>query len=115
MTPERPIWKGGEDHVFTTRIDGNVGRIKVEGSFTFKDFNAFKASTAGMLEGHGTSEIDLDLSAATYMDSNALSMLIGLREKAQARNITIKLMRPSGSVRTILEMVQFEKLFPILD
>jgi anti-anti-sigma factor len=101
--------------VITTQIEGAVGLIKVDGRLTFQEYDAFKASTKGILEGHWITEIDIDLSGATYMDSNALSMLIALRERAQAKNITIKLVKPSPSIRTILEMVQFEKLFLVVD
>jgi len=101
--------------VITTQIQGAVGLIKVEGHLTFQEYEAFKAATKGILEGHWITEIDIDLSGSTYMDSNALSMLIALKEKAQAKSISIKLLRPSTGVRTILEMVQFEKLFAIID
>lgn len=101
--------------MITTQIQGAVGLVKVEGHLTFQEYEAFKAATKGILEGHWITEIDVDLSGATYLDSNALSMLIALRDKAQHKNISIKLVRPSPSVRTILEMVQFEQLFPIID
>jgi HptB-dependent secretion and biofilm anti anti-sigma factor len=100
--------------VITTQIQGAVGLVKVDGRFTFQEYDAFKAVTKGILEGHWITEIGVDLSGATYMDSNALSMLIALKEKAQAKSITIKLVKPSPSIQTILEMVQFEKLFQIV-
>ena len=99
----------------TTEIHGAAGLMKVEGTFTFQDYAAFKAATNQILEGHWITEIDLDLSKASYMDSNALSMLIALREMGQTKKISIKLVKPSPSIRTILEMVQFEQLFPIID
>lgn len=99
----------------TTQIQGAVGLVKVEGRFTFQDYEAFKGATKGILEGHRITEIDVDLSGASYMDSNALSMLIALRDKCQARNVTIKLVKPSPSILTILEMVQFDQLFQIVD
>ena len=101
--------------MITTQIQGTVGLVKVDGRFTFQEYDAFKAVTTGILEGHWITEIDVDLSGATYMDSNALGMLIALREKAQAKNITIKLVKPSPGIQTILEMVQFEKLFQIVE
>lgn len=101
--------------VITTQIQGVVGLIKLEGRFTFQEYEAFKAATRGLLEARGISEIDLDLSAASYMDSNALSMLIALKDKAQAQNILVKLLKPSPAIHAILEMVQFEKLFTIIE
>jgi anti-anti-sigma factor len=100
--------------LITTQIQGSTGLVKIDDRFTFQEYDAFKACTAGLLEGHGISEIDLDLSGATYMDSNALGMLVALKEKARPKSITVKLVRPSPSIWAILEMVQFEQLFPIL-
>jgi anti-anti-sigma factor len=99
----------------TTEVHGAVGVLKVDGTFTFQDYTTFKAATSQLLEGHWITEIDLDLSGATYMDSNALSMLIALRETGQAKKFTVKLVKPSPSILSILEMVQFEQLFPIVD
>ena len=101
--------------LITTRVYGTIGLAKVEGRLTFQDYDSFKTKTELLLEGQGVNEIDLDLSAATYMDSNALGMLISLREKAQAKSVSIKLVRPSPSIRAIFEMVQFEKLFQIVE
>ena len=115
MIWKRAIQEGEEDIVITTQIQGALGFIKVDGRLTFQEYEAFKAGTKEIFEGHWITEIDVDLSGTTYMDSNALSMLIALKNKAEAKNITIKLVRPSPSIQTILEMVQFEKLFQIVN
>lgn len=101
--------------MITTQINGALGLVKVDGRFTFQEYDAFKASTKGILDGHWITEIDVDLSGATYMDSNALSMLIGLKDKADSKQISIKLLRPSPAILAILEMVQFDKLFHIVE
>lgn len=101
--------------MITTQIQGAVGLVKVDDRFTFQDYDAFKAVTKGLLEGHWITELGVDLSGASYMDSNALSMLIALRDKCQAKSISIKLLRPSASIKTILDMVQFDQLFQIVE
>jgi len=100
--------------VITTQVQGAVGTIKVNGRFTFEDHIPFKICVNTILEGHWITEIGMDLSEATYMDSNALSMLLALRDKAQVKKISVKLVRPSASIRTILDMVQFDTLFTIV-
>ena len=104
-----------EETLITSQIQGAVGIIRLDGRFTFQDYDTFKSIIQEILDGHRITELGVDLSAATYMDSNALSMLISLREKANARNITIRLIKPSPSIQAILEMVQFEKLFLIVE
>jgi anti-anti-sigma factor len=115
ITRKRAMKEGEENILITTQIQGVSGLIQVQGRFTFQEYEAFRTSTEGILEGHWITGIDVDLSGATHMDSNALSMLIALREKAQAKQITLRLVKPSPNIRTILEMVQFEKLFQIVD
>jgi HptB-dependent secretion and biofilm anti anti-sigma factor len=115
ITVELPIHESEEDIVITTQIHGAVGLIKVDGRLTFQEYEAFKTCTKEILDGHWITEIDVDLSETTYLDSNALSMLIGLKNRSEAKHIGIKLVRPSHSIQAILEMVQFEKLFQIVD
>ena len=100
--------------MLTTHTHGTVGCIKVDGRFTFQEYEAFKTCSLEVLEGHGITEVHIDLSGATYLDSNALSMLIGLKNRTQRKNLGLKLLRPSEAVRAILEMVQFEKVFQIM-
>lgn len=101
--------------MITTQIQGAAGLIKVEGRLTFQEYDVFKAGTKEILEGHWITEIDLDLSGATHLDSNALSMLLALRERSLAKNITLKLLNPSANIRTLFEMVQFDQLFLIVE
>ncbi len=101
--------------IVTTQVHGTVGLVKLDGRFTFEDFANFKARTKLLLEGNKLSELDVNMSKVTYMDSNALSMLLVLKETTDVKGIKTKLVSPSPSVRTILEMVQFDQIFQIID
>ena len=59
------------------------------------------------------SELEIDLGEVDYLDSSALGMLLMLREKAQAANKKIVLSNCKGSVRQVLEIANFGKLFTI--
>jgi HptB-dependent secretion and biofilm anti anti-sigma factor len=97
-----------------TVIQGDTGILRLEGRFTFDSNQDFKSQTRRLLDAPGTKKIHLDLAGVSYLDSNALGMLLLLRESAQIRNVEVKLLSPSPSVMTILEMVQFGKLFTIV-
>ena len=103
-----------EETVITTQIHGDVGLIKVDGRLTFQEYGRFKNAANEVLDGRPITEIALDLSGATHMDSNALGMLIALKNRAESRFISIKLLKPSPGIQAILELVQFEKLFQIV-
>jgi len=99
---------------FTTEILGTTGTLKLEGRFTFDTNQEFKVQTRRLLDFPGLKQIQLDLEGIAYLDSNALGMLLLLREMAQKIGVEVILLRPSNSVMSILEMVQFGKLFTIM-
>jgi anti-anti-sigma factor len=99
---------------FNALIQGSTGLVLLDGRFTFECHQAFKAATDPLLDSPGLTQIHLDLSGVTYMDSSSLGMLLVLREKAETRGQTIALVRPAPCVITILKVVQFGKIFQIL-
>lgn len=101
--------------VFNAQRHGPIGVVKLEGRFTFESHQAFKAATGPLLEAEGVTEIHLDLSAVNYMDSSSLGMVLLLREKAEEKSISVVLAHPSPNVVAILQVVQFGKLFKILE
>jgi len=98
----------------TTVIQGNTGLLKLEGRFTFETNAEFKAQTRQVLEIPGMKTIKLDLAGVAYLDSNALGMLLLLRETAHNKGVEVHLLSPSNSVMSILDMVQFGRLFTIV-
>lgn len=97
----------------TTQIEGTKGIIKLEGRFSFEAGAAFKAHTQALLGQGGVSELNLDFSGVTHLESSALGLLLLLREKAEARGVRVVLLEPSPAVRAIFNVVQFGKLFEI--
>jgi len=55
--------------------------------------------------------LDIDLSHVDYLDSSALGMLLLLKERAAAKNIALALVGCTGTVKQILEIANFSKLF----
>ena len=99
---------------FSAHTNSNSGQVMLVGRLTFECHQAFRDATEPLLNAVGQSRLQLDLSGVTYMDSSALGMLLVLREKAETRNMTIALVKPSPCVIAILKVVQFGKLFQIL-
>jgi len=99
---------------FISQTEGRTGTIKLEGRFTFEAHQEFKGATTPFLNPN-ISSLQLDLSAVSYMDSSSLGMLLLLREKAEAKGIKVVLLKPSPSVMAIIKVVQFGKLFEIIE
>lgn len=60
------------------------------------------------------SEILVDLGKVAYLDSSALGMLLMLRDKARAHNRPVALANCTGSVKQVLDIANFGKLFAIV-
>jgi anti-anti-sigma factor len=98
---------------FNIQSDPQQGLLKLEGTFNFDAHGSFRSATAELLEVKGLKALTIDLSAVAYLDSSALGMLLLAQERAQAKGIEVVLSRPSPSVMSILQVVQFGKLFEI--
>jgi len=99
---------------FTSQIEDHTGTVKLEGRFTFETHPAFKSCTQTLLDTPQLRGIVLDMEGVSYMDASSLGMILLLRETTEARNLALALRRPAASVRRLLEIVQFEKIFEIL-
>ena len=99
---------------FTSQIEDQTGTVKLEGRFTFETHPAFKSCTQGLMDTRNLSRVVLDMEGVSYMDASSLGMILLLRESTEIRNLGLALKRPSPSVRRLLEIVQFEKIFEIL-
>lgn len=92
--------------------DGKTVHIIISGSFDYKLSQDFRDSYRNV---PGQDEVTyyVDLSAATYMDSSALGMLLLLREHAKCRGGSVFIDQPSKQVNNILKVANFEQLFTI--
>ena len=99
---------------FSSQIEGQTGTVKLEGRFTFETHPAFKSCTQNLLDADGVRRLVLDMEGVSYMDASSLGMILLLRETTETRSLGLALRRPSASVRRLLEVVQFEKIFEIL-
>ena len=98
---------------FTSRIDDHTATIGLDGRFTFEAHPGFKARTREALETPKLERLVLDMAKVTYLDASSLGMILLLREAAESKQVAVILHRPSPAVVTLLEVVQFERLFQI--
>jgi anti-anti-sigma factor len=99
---------------FSSQIEDHTGTVKLEGRFTFDTHPAFKSCTQHLLDADGVRRVVLDMEAVSHMDASSLGMILLLREATEERRQVLALRRPSASVRRLLEVVQFEKIFEIV-
>lgn len=92
--------------------DGKTVNINIAGRFDYKVSQEFRDSYRKM-PAHDEVTYHVDLSAATYVDSSALGMLLLLREHAKCHGGSVILDHPSKQIDNILKIANFEQLFTI--
>jgi len=97
----------------SSRINDNKALLSLNGRFDFSIHRDFRSNYETILNTVGVNELDVDLNGVDYIDSSALGMLLLLREKATAKNIKMTLLNPKDSVRQVLEVANFGRLFSI--
>jgi anti-anti-sigma factor len=87
--------------------------IRIEGRFDFSAHRDFRDAVKASMENAKVTDIEIDLSAATYIDSAALGMLLLSLENAKAAGKRLVLARPTGAVKQVLDIANFQRLFEI--
>lgn len=96
----------------TTR-ENSKAVIKLSGRFDFSKHREFRAAYEPLLEDKAVQEVAIDMANVDYLDSSALGMLLMLRDKAGAGNRVVSLINVRGSVKQVLDIANFGKLFRI--
>ena len=87
--------------------------LRLSGRFDFKAHREFREAVDGVLSQAGARGVQVDLAEVTYLDSSALGMLLMLRDKAKTVGKEVALVGVKGSVRQVLDIANFSKLFSI--
>lgn len=85
--------------------------IRLEGRFDFNAHRTFREAYEPTLGLPAITEFEIDFGQVDYLDSSALGMLLMLKEKAQAAAKTVTLANCRGTVKQVLEIANFGKLF----
>jgi HptB-dependent secretion and biofilm anti anti-sigma factor len=87
--------------------------IRLSGRFDFTVHREFREAVNQAMVPPDVREVQVDLGNVAYLDSSALGMLLMLRDKARAANRAVTLSNCRGSVKQVLDIANFSKLFPI--
>jgi len=98
-------------HTTVTQRDGEV-LIALNGRFDFNAHREFRDAVEQAIKdsAHG---IRVDLAQLEYLDSSALGMLLMLRDRSKAAGKAVVLAGARGTVRQVLDIANFSKLFKL--
>lgn len=90
-----------------------VAVMRLKGRFDASAHREFQQAVDELMAGGGNLPLEVDLSNVGYIDSSALGMLLALRERALGAGREFRLCAAAGSVRQVLQIASFGKLFTI--
>lgn len=93
--------------------DGNKAVLALTGRFNFEAHRAFRDAYSPLIGDAGVGTLVLDFRGVDYMDSSALGMLLMLRERLGGSGKTMSLNNCAGTVRDVLTVANFGKIFKI--
>ncbi len=96
--------------IHVTTKDG-VATLFLGNCFDFNTQKEFRMAYTPLLQEASVHSIRIDFSQVDYLDSSALGMLMLMRERAQAVAKEVELSKPNDTVRKILAIANFGKLF----
>jgi anti-anti-sigma factor len=87
--------------------------LSIQGRFDFSAHRIFRGTCNESLEMREVQELELDLGGVEYLDSSALGMLLLLKEHADAVRKRVVLSNCRGSVKQVLDIANFDRIFRI--
>lgn len=97
----------------TVSKDGKKAVIKLNGRFDFNAHREFRTAYDPLIADPAVGVVSVDFSSVDYLDSSALGMLLMLRDKLGGAGKEVTLVNVKGSVKQVLDIANFGKLFQI--
>ncbi len=99
--------------LIANEVSGDRATLKLGGRFDFHSHRDFRAAYEKVLETGAVREIIINFGEVDYLDSSALGMLLLLREKAEGTGKSVVLAGLQGTVKQVLDIANFGKLFSV--
>jgi anti-anti-sigma factor len=98
-----------------TSVSNRDGKtvIVLQGRFDFNSHREFREAVDQAVK-EAAREVHVDLGGVDYLDSSALGMLLMLRDKAKGAGKEVALANVRGSVKQVIDIANFGKLFALV-
>jgi HptB-dependent secretion and biofilm anti anti-sigma factor len=93
--------------------DAGCAVIKLTGRFDFNAHREFRSAYEPLVGDAAVKSVSVDFAAVDYLDSSALGMLLMVRDKLGGAGKEVALTGVRGSVKQVLDIANFGKLFKI--
>jgi anti-anti-sigma factor len=92
-------------------INGAVASIMLSGGIDYSTQDEFKNANKQALSAEDVTEIQIDFSDATFLDSSGIRALVILKKEADATNKSLVLLNCNDHIREIFNIGGFDKIF----
>jgi len=89
------------------RHDGTV-TVVPEGDISLETTSVMREVLRQVVESDTGDEIDVDMSAVTFLDSSGIGMLVAAQRAAGARGKTLLLSEPGPMIKMVLEIANLQ-------
>lgn len=87
--------------------------LQIPERFDFGFHKEFTDQYQAILDSGAVTNIALDFSRVSYLDSSALGMMVLFQKKAKTKNISVRIRGAKDSAKEILQIANFDRLFDI--
>ncbi len=87
--------------------------LQIPERFDFGYHKQFTEQYQAILDAGAVTDIALDFSKVSYLDSSALGMMVLFQKKAKSQNISVRIKGAKDNAREILQIANFDRLFEI--
>jgi len=87
--------------------------LQIPERFDFGYHKEFTDQYQKLLADKSITDIALDFSRVSYLDSSALGMMVLFQKKAKAQNVSVRIRGAKDSAKEILQIANFDRLFDI--
>ncbi len=95
---------------FDVRISGEHARVILSGDVDLQTTSDLKTEITKI---SGVSQLEIDASSVTYIDSSGVAVLLMARQFCAQQNIALSLPSISAAVHRVLEIAKLDKILPI--
>ena len=95
---------------FDVRVSGEHARVILSGDVDLQTTSDLKTEITKI---SGVSQLEIDASSVTYIDSSGVAVLLMARQFCAQQNISLSLPSISAAVHRVLEIAKLDKILPI--
>jgi anti-sigma B factor antagonist len=95
----------------TDSTAGAQGVLRLCGEFDIAGADDVVTAAVALLDGRSVTELVLDLSGVTFIDSTGIGTLVAVRNLAREARVTTRLQDPRPGVASLLALTAVDRLF----